>query len=65
MILEKDKHMIDELKRLERLRKLVASEIQMPEYNNESDDMTIYDFEEWLQEIDAEILEMSKYKKCC
>mgnify|MGYP001455966865 CR=1 FL=1 len=55
MILGKDKNEIDELKRLKKLRTLVISEIQMYKNNDESEDMTISDLEEWLNEIENNI----------
>ena len=62
MILEKDKHALDELKKLIKLRQLVVSEKQMTENNGEPEDMTIDDFEEWLHEIDAELVKIRSKK---
>ena len=59
MIEENDKY-IEEIERLLKLKKLVSTEKQFAEYNDESDDMTITDLEEWLAEID---LELSSFKK--
>jgi len=44
-----------ELKRLIKLKKLVATEIKEVEQNDNDLDMTIVDLEEWLRDIDSEI----------
>lgn len=58
--MENDNYKDIYLKRLRKLRKLVTSDMQKTQQQGESDDMTIVDYMEWLQEINAEILNMSK-----
>ena len=55
MILGKDKNMIKHLKWLKTLRKLVISDMQKMKPNDETACLDIFEFEEWLHEIDAEI----------
>jgi len=53
--MEKEEHIMIELKRLIKLKKLVATEIKEVEQNDNDLDMTIVDLEEWLRDIDSEI----------
>jgi hypothetical protein len=62
MIIEKNKHITEELERLQKLRTLVACEKKLAEHNDEPDGMTITDLEEWLKEIDNEIAKI-RFKK--
>lgn len=55
MYMEKEEHIMIELKRLIKLKKLVATEIKEVEQNDNDLDMTIVDLEEWLRDIDSEI----------
>jgi hypothetical protein len=57
---EKNKNMVKDRKWLKKLRELVVLDIQKIELKSEATDMTIIDFEEWLQEIDAEIAKISR-----
>ncbi len=59
MFMEKETHIMKELNRLKKLKKLVIEEIHKSEQDGEVLDMTIVDLEEWLQEIDAEILKLA------
>lgn len=52
-------HLSNELRRLRKLRKLVASEIHSTEYLDCPVEMTLIELEEWFQEIDAEILKLA------
>ena len=51
----KDMYIMKELRRLRKIKNLIASEIKELEQNKEVDDMTIYDLEEWMQETELEI----------
>ncbi|MFH0865799.1 MAG: hypothetical protein V1904_06370 [Bacteroidota bacterium] len=62
MILEKDVNLINDLKRLSKLKELMSSDIHMAENNDEPDGMTIDDLEEWLKEINSELSEFRKKK---
>jgi hypothetical protein len=55
MFMEKEEHRKIELKRLIKLKNLVATEIKEIEQNDSDLDMTISDLEEWLKEIETEI----------
>ena len=55
MYMEKEEHIMIELKRLIKLKKLVATEIKEVEQNDNDLDMTIVDLEEWQRDVDAEI----------
>lgn len=55
MFMGKDMYIMKELRRLRKIKNLIASEIKELEQNKEVDDMTIYDLEEWMQETELEI----------
>lgn len=58
--MENEIYIKKELKRLEKLRKLVITEIDNTKADDDSLDMTIIDLEEWLQEIEQEIAAFSR-----
>jgi GH25 family lysozyme M1 (1,4-beta-N-acetylmuramidase) len=55
MYMEKEEHKKIELKRLTKLKKLIATEIKEVGKNDNDLDMTIVDLEEWQRDVDAEI----------